>query len=89
MGAIPIQEITIPNIAASRPLNIFPLDIVTTSTIAQKHRLKISQGPSFTAYLAMIGQNSMATITLKKVPRKVDNIPTPSALEAFPFFAIG
>ena len=87
-GAIPTVPTAMPSPAAIKPLNILPFEIVTTNTIDAVHKEKYSQGPSLIAILASGAQTSIAIKTLVKVAIKLENMPTPNALLACPFFAI-
>ena len=75
--------------AAASPLNIFPLERDTTRVIAMVHNPKYSQGPRFTAALAISGQKNTAMTVLKNVPRKEPRTPAPNALVVCPFWLRG
>ena len=57
--------------------------------MAQKHRLKYSQGPMRRATFEMMGQKNIATRIPPMEPMEDERIAMPSALVASPFCVMG
>ena len=89
MGAAPTVMNTMPSAAEIRPLIRDLPARLAISVRAKIETEKYSAGPNFRAKFAITGETNTSTRMPKMVPRKENTVPTPSALYACPFFAIG
>ena len=89
MGARPTMERAMPRAPANRPFIMLVPDSTPIRLRENRVIMKYSYAPKCSANRAREGARKVSTAQLKIVPRKENTTPTPRALLASPFAAIG